>query len=207
MLFYTGLAFLIIAVSLDGFGVGISYGMRKIRVPLMALLIIMLCSGTVVLISMTIGHMLNHVISPQIASMLGGFILIFLGLFSLMNIIRLKTSSKEASKTSTSEKENRFTTIITTPDRADWDESGNISPNEALLLGVALSLDAFGAGIGASIIGYSPIMTPILISLMSGLFVFSGMKIGLFLSKSKQMQQISFIAPLLLIILGILNII
>jgi len=202
MLFYTGLAFLVIAVSLDGFGVGISYGMRKIIVPNIALLIIMLCSGIVILISMTVGHMLHQVISPQNASILGGVILILLGLFSLVNLIRSKQTPDVSSR---KEKVNRFTTILMKPDKADWDASGTISSNEALILGIALSLDAFGAGIGASIIGYSPIITPILISLMSGLFVFSGLKIGLLLSKSKQMQKISFIAPLLLIILGILN--
>lgn len=207
MFYYMGLAFLVVAVSLDGFGVGISYGVRKVHVPMIALLIIMICSGIVVSISMTIGHMLYHVISPQKASMLGGLILILLGLFSLINIIRSNKVSKKAQLVSDDKRKNRFTTILMTPDRADWDDSGNISPSEALLLGVALSLDAFGAGIGASIIGYSPLITPILISLMSGLFVFSGMKIGLLLSKNKFLKKISFIAPLLLIILGIINII
>ncbi|HLQ97259.1 MAG TPA: sporulation membrane protein YtaF, partial [Candidatus Dormibacteraeota bacterium] len=36
MLYYTGLILLVIAVSLDGFGVGVSYGMQKIRMPLLS---------------------------------------------------------------------------------------------------------------------------------------------------------------------------
>src|SRR5690625_3884374 len=88
MLFYTGLIFLVIAVSLDGFGVGVTYGMRKIHVPYSALFIIMLCSGIFVLLSMTIGNMLSTFISPQIAKIIGGCILISLGVFSLFNILR-----------------------------------------------------------------------------------------------------------------------
>src|SRR5699024_12408710 len=88
MLFYTGLIFLVFAVSLDGFGVGVTYGMRKIHVPYSALFIIMLCSGIFVLLSMTIGNLLSTFISPHIAKIIGGCILISLGIFSLFNIIR-----------------------------------------------------------------------------------------------------------------------
>ncbi len=202
MLFYTGLIFLVIAVSLDGFGVGVSYGMRKIHVPFTALFIIMFCSGLVVLLSMTIGTMLGTLISPHVAKILGGSILISLGLFSLYNNFHSKNNAEHFNK-----KNNVLKTVLTNPDLADLDSSGNISTHEALLLGLALALDAFGAGLGASIIGYSPFLTTILISCMSGFFLYSGIKVGLFLSQSKQLQQISFIPPLLLIILGVYNII
>lgn len=204
MLFYTGLVFLVIAVSLDGFGVGITYGMRKIHVPLIALFIIMLCSGLVVLLSMTIGNMLSTFISPHIAKVLGGFILISLGVFSLYNIVR--TRSNNHLNSNEAQKGNILKTVLTNPDLADLDSSGIISMREALLLGLALALDAFGAGLGASIIGYSPFLTTLLISCMSGLFLFSGIKVGLFLSKSKKLQQMTFIPPLLLIVLGVYNI-
>lgn len=209
MLFYLGLVFLVIAVSLDGFGVGISYGIRNIRVPIIALLIIMLYSGIVVFISMTIGNFLDHMIPTQHANILGGLILVIIGLFSLTNALRASknTSATTAPTTDLQHKENMFTTILLTPDQADWDQSGLISPHEALLLGIALALDAFGAGIGASIIGYSPVITAILVSSMSGVFVYSGMKIGLLLSKNKHQNRIAYIAPLLLIILGMLNMI
>ena len=51
MLYFTGLILLAIGVSLDSFGVGVAYGVNKIRVPRLSLLIIMLCSGLVVLAS------------------------------------------------------------------------------------------------------------------------------------------------------------
>ena len=88
MVFYINLLFIVIAVSLDGFGVGVTYGMRKIRIPFKALLVIMLCSGIIVLISMMIGHLLRTIISPTVASMIGSTILIFIGIFVLFSIVR-----------------------------------------------------------------------------------------------------------------------
>ncbi|MFC3039601.1 sporulation membrane protein YtaF [Virgibacillus xinjiangensis] len=198
MLYYTGLFLLVIAVSLDGLGVGITYGMRKIKVPLAALMIIMLCSGIIVLLSMIIGHTLSSFISPEMTQMLGGGILVFLGLFSLYNIIRPEKEGAESSQ-------NILTTVLATPDKADLDRSGIISPGEALLLGAALALDAFGAGIAASMIGYAAALTAALIACMSGLFLYSGMKLGLFLSRNKKLQKMTFLPPVLLITLGVTN--
>jgi len=206
MLFYTGLFFLVIAVSLDGFGVGITYGMRRINVPIIALLIIMLCSGVVVLSSMTIGNVLTTFISPETSQILGGSILIAIGLFSLVNSIRAKlVEQKSQKKQPETNRLHDFKTVMTTPDKADLDRSGTISAGEALLLGLALALDAFGAGIGASMIGYSPVLTAFLIACMSGLFLFLGMKIGMLLSQYRKLQNFSFLPPVLLIGLGILN--
>lgn len=206
MLFYTGLLFLVIAVSLDGFGVGITYGMRKISVPLFGLCIIMLCSGVVVLLSMTIGNILHAFISPGIAQIIGGCILMLLGCFSLMNIIRFRRNKEETDKdVDPAGKINQVKSILTAPAKADLDSSGAISAGEALLLGIALAMDAFGAGLAAAIIGYSPVLTAVLIAFMSGLFVFCGMKLGLALSHNKHMKKMTFIPPFLLIALGIYN--
>ncbi|GAB3068934.1 sporulation membrane protein YtaF [Virgibacillus ainsalahensis] len=198
MAYYIGLFLLVIAVSLDGFSVGVTYGLRKIRVPIIALAIIMLCSGIIVLLAMTIGQMLGYIISPDMTKILGGSILIFLGLFSLYSIIRPEKETKK--------NQNIWTTVLTTPDKADIDHSGIISPGEAVLLGAALALDAFGAGIGASMLGYSPVLTAILIALMSGLFVFCGIQTGALLAKNKKLRQMVFLPPVLLIAIGISNI-
>src|SRR5699024_12209213 len=102
MLFYTGLLFLVIAVSVDGFSVGVTYGMRNIRVPFFALSIIMICSGIVVSLSMTVGSILGSVISPHLADNIGGIILILLGCFSFLNIIDRKSTRLNSSHVSIS---------------------------------------------------------------------------------------------------------
>lgn len=204
MLFYMGLFFLVVAVSLDGFGVGITYGLRKIKVPFHALCIIMFCSGAIVLLSMKVGRFLLAYISVDHAQLLGGFILIGLGCFVLCQIIVSKLKSVKA-KIQSKNTFDDIKTVLTTPEQADLDQSGTISAKEALLLGTALALDAFGAGLGAALLGYSPFATTILIALTSGLFVFLGLKVGLLLSKNKCMEKLTIIPPLLLITLGILH--
>src|SRR5699024_4335916 len=77
-----------VAVSLDGFGVGMTYGMRKIRIPLSGFIIIVSCSGLIVLLSMTIGHFITRFIPPTITGNIGSFILIGLGSFVLLSILR-----------------------------------------------------------------------------------------------------------------------
>src|SRR5699024_12801019 len=146
-----------------GFGVVFSFGLCRILLLLVSLLIIMGCSSVVILLSMMIGNILCSFISPYLALIFGGCILVFLRLFSLYNVLKSRQTESRTKEKSTEQKRN-FTTILTRPDQADVDQSGSISISEAVILGIALALDAFGAGIGASIIGYSPILTTILIS-------------------------------------------
>lgn len=203
MLFYTGLIFLVIAVSLDGFGVGISYGMRRIHIPFIGICIIILCSGLVVFLSMMIGRFVTSFIPAHYSSFIGGTILILIGLFVMINVIFKK--SKESLKRSKG-KYSSLQAVIASPEEADMDQSGVISAEEALLLGIALALDAFGAGIGAAFLGFSPLLTTVLIASMSGFFVFSGIQIGLLLAKNEYLQRMTLIPPLLLIGLGLMNI-
>lgn len=209
MIYYMNLLFIVIAVSLDGFGVGISYGMRKIRMSITALFIIMFCSGFIVLTSMSIGHVVRLFVSEKLTSMFGSIILIFLGLFVLFSVIRTKINEEKNNVKEERQqgKLGHFKSVISEPHRADKDQSGTISAPEALILGIALALDAFGAGFGAAMLGYSPIVTTILIASMSGIFVFSGMKIGYLLAKNVVVARLIYIPPILLICIGLYNLV
>jgi putative sporulation protein YtaF len=97
--------------------------------------------------------------------------------------------------------------ILRTPMAADIDRSGGISGKEALILGLALSLDAFGAGIGAALLGYSPWLTAVTIGTMSSVFVFGGMKVGSMFADTKWMSRLRFLPGIVLIVLGFMNMI
>src|SRR5690625_2135894 len=94
--YYMKLISIVVAVSLDGFGVGMTYGMRKIRISVSSLLVIMCCSGAIVISSMTIGHLLRAFISPRFTDIMGSLILIFLGLFILYSMVRMKKSEQKS---------------------------------------------------------------------------------------------------------------
>ncbi|ALX50301.1 hypothetical protein AOX59_17980 [Lentibacillus amyloliquefaciens] len=206
MLHYTGLILLIFGVSIDGFGVGMSYGVRRVHVPLVALVVIMLCSGLVVYLAMTIGNVLKTFITPAIADNIGGGIILVIGVYCLYNVLR---SKKETIGSFSADQEtwDQFKAVMKEPQQADLDQSGSISLSEAFLLGAALAIDAFGAGLGAAMLSYSPIVTALSIALMSGLLVFFGVRMGHFLSTKKWTQQLTLLPPFLLILLGIVNII
>jgi putative sporulation protein YtaF len=85
------------------------------------------------------------------------------------------------------------------------DASGSISSMEAMVLGIALSLDAFGAGLGAALLGFSPVSTSLMIAVFSGTFLLLGMKTGLRLSGSYWMKHAAVLPALLLIAMGIMK--
>ena len=83
---------------------GVTYGLRKTRIPPLSVLIISLCSGLVLGASMQAGALLQRFLSPSVASVIGAAILILLGLWSLYQQVRRKASqmrpvsSKDISK-------------------------------------------------------------------------------------------------------------
>lgn len=206
MLYYMGLLFLVSAVSMDGFVVGMTYGLRNIRVPFPAICIIMVCSGTVVFLAMTIGNAFRSVISPDFTSKIGGVILICIGLFSLWNSLRsrkdLSTEEIDEEMAHPSNFTSNISTVISTPSKADINQSGRISMSEALLLGVALSMDAFGAGFGASMLGYTAFMTTIFIAFMSGAFLFTGIHVGALFARYAIMRKLVYVPAAILIVIG-----
>lgn len=223
---------LAMALSLDSFGAGITYGLRKTKIPLLSVLIISLCSGLVLYISMQAGSLLQRVFSPTIASMFGAVILIALGCWSFIQQIRAKrehTAETEQMPAQTINvghitlaegsdlqppkavfsleirKLGLVIQILRSPSHADMDDSGSISAWEAMWLGIALSLDAFGAGLGAAMLGFSPLITSGVVALFSGVFLVLGMKTGFRVASVGGMRYISYLPALLLIFMGIMK--
>lgn len=213
MLPVLAIGILALAVSLDSFGVGVLYGIRKIRIPFISILIISFCSGIVIYASMNIGVLLLQVLSPSAAHMIGALILIGIGIWA---IIQMKMQKKDEPSKEIPQltKEKRVLhlelkklglviDILKTPSKADVDRSGNISAVEATFLGIALSLDAFGAGIGAALIGFSPLFTSITIAVACGLFITLGLKTGYLFSGMRWIRSVSILPGCILIVMGI----
>lgn len=234
------LLLLAFALSLDSFGVGVTYGLRKMKIPLLSILIISLCSGVVICVSMQVGVLLAKVVSPNVASEVGAVILVIMGCWSLVQMLLQKEKERDNGHQSGVEEETDIVgvssvveqssvlekteepsksavfslelrrlgivvQILRTPSSADMDDSGSISSMEALVLGVALSLDAFGAGLGAALLGFNPIWTSLTIALFSGTFLMMGMNTGLRFAGNYWMKHAAALPALLLIAMGILK--
>ncbi|SDM25885.1 sporulation membrane protein YtaF [Bacillus sp. OK048] len=204
------LLLLAFALSLDSFSVGFTYGLRKMVLPLKSVFIIATCSAISLMIAVSIGHGLGKILSPNITASLGGFILIALGAWVLFQFFRSE-KEKESEQLEHEKLIVNFEirslgiaiNILKKPMSADFDRSGTITGIEALMLGFALSIDAFGAGIGAVMLGFSPIYLAITVAVMSSLFVLFGIKCGSFFHKFNWIQKFTFLPGILLIIIGI----
>lgn len=201
---------LALAVSLDSFGVGLTYGLRKMKLPFKSLLFIAGCSALSIIIAMVFGSFIQAYISSESAQSLGGIVLILIGGWVLYQVVRpMKKVEKENKDEVIANVEIKMLGIVIRilrkPLIADIDRSGTITGKEAILLGIALSLDAFGAGIGAALIGFSPIPMALTVATMSALFVTLGMKSGFRLSEIKWVSKLAYLPGVLLISLGIWN--
>lgn len=244
MLAVISLLILAFAVSLDGFGVGVMYGLRKIRIPLISIGIISLWSGIIIYTSMQIGVLMSSFMSPEVAKRIGAIILIGIGVWALVQMRQGQKNQTQQEQTvapvdqamvssmpygeirnSGYVEPTTFDTlqrtkeilsielkrfglviqILRTPSIADVDKSGNISASEATLLGLALSLDAFGAGIGAALIGFVPLLTASVISISSGSLLAIGLRIGFRYAEMNWMKKLSILPGCVLIVMGLLK--
>ncbi|MEH7108156.1 sporulation membrane protein YtaF [Bacillus sp. JJ1764] len=205
---FFSLILLAFALSLDSFSVGFTYGLRKMVIPLKSILIIATCTAVSLMVAMSIGHALDKVLSPRVTASIGGIILIALGAWVIVQFFRPEKEKEtlEHEKTIVNFEIRSLglaINILKKPMSADFDRSGTITGIEALMLGFALSLDSFGAGIGAAMLGYSPLSLAITIACMSSLFVFFGIKCGAIFHRFEWIQRFTFIPGVLLIIIGI----
>ncbi len=177
---------LAIAISIDGFSVGVTYGLRKIRLDLLPLIIISGLSTLAIFFTISIGSEIAEFINEETARVLGSIILITIGGWLVYSAYinyndepdQLDLESQKLLFSLQIKPLGIIVKILKEPVRADFDSSGTINISEAVVLGLALALDALGAGLGAGLSGISNIFLPFLIGLTSFLFVGSGFFIG-----------------------------
>ena len=171
---------LAISSSIDSLGIGITYGLRKTKLYKIDTFILFVISLIMTLISGFIGNILKNILSTSICDFLGSFILICMGLF-----IIIQTNEKELS--------------------FDLDNSNDINYKEAILLGLALSLDSLCIGIGAATIGINIYVFSFFTAILQYLFLSLGNFLGIHLVNFKFVPQSIWtkISGILLICIGL----
>jgi putative sporulation protein YtaF len=159
MLEFLSVAAFAVALSLDGFGVGVAYGMRKIKIPILSLVVISLTSSIAIGISMLFGHLVAKYISIKAAEIVGALILISVGAWIVIQIRSKKDTVSKELLNLRIKPLGLVIHILREPTIADFDKSGIISIKEALILGFALAMDSLGAGFGAAMAGFKPLLT------------------------------------------------
>lgn len=201
---------LAIVVSIDSLGVGITYGLRKLKIPILALIIIGLCSAVLLSISIFAGSIIKNLLHESVLSVISGLILIAIGGAQLM-----KGVGKSFQHELLSEQGNLLLSlrlkplgiiisVSCDPVTADLDSSGHIDLREAGVLGTALGIDALGVGLGISLADFSSLIIP---CVFAGciLFVYLGQLLVRVSAIRAISEKWSFAPSMLLVLMGVLR--
>lgn len=199
---------LMLALSVDCFGAGLSYGLQKIRFPWYNVFFVGGCSGMALLLSMALATVVGQWISTKWINGLGAVLLILLGGTMLRKSIWSRKTCIDETETVLQWKIPLFGVIIQIlkePKKADLDHSGQISCREALCLGIALSLDASCAGLALAFAEYSPFFPGICVAVSSCLAFLLGLHSGQWFDGYFSRRSMQMIPGVILILLGLLR--
>ena len=189
----------VIAASLDILVVSLAYGLKDIKINFSSTIVITSISALGTFISMILGKFLVDLIPVKLGDIIGGLVLLLLGFYSIYSYFK----EKKILTSHNSENNSSPTFILENPEVADKDKSGNIDFKESLALSLALALNNFGLGIGASISGLNIAFTTISTFIISLIFI----SLGFYLSKSIKSKNISknsnLISGIIIIILSL----
>jgi len=170
-----------LASNIDNLGIGVSFGTRSIRIPILSNLLIAILGMTAAYLSITMGNLISGYMSRQNADMIGGMILMALGAWSMRPKGAVPAGAIPSSAS---------------------EESTVISWKESVSLGLALSLNGFAMGFGAGVSGVSPIMAAISVGLFSMVTVAIGERIGHQIARTWLGKYSNAVGGLLLIAIG-----
>lgn len=149
---------LVIALSIDVFFTGFSYGSGKIQIPIFSAVIISTISAIFLSLALSFGQLASSFSSSS--SVLGGILLLCLGIMRLKKSLFLSNQIQQA----------------------DSDHNGILSAKESFSLGTALALDCIAAGVGAGTSFYPLLACAVLSFLGCLLSLYAGFGCGKWLS-------------------------
>ncbi|HNX93400.1 MAG TPA: sporulation membrane protein YtaF [Syntrophomonas sp.] len=199
-----------LAVSGDGLMVGVAYGIRNIKIPVISLLVIALSSALAVSVSMVLGKALSLFISPHQATTVGSVMILMIGMYFMLQagrqkIMNLQQSEQDPLLTLNVNSLGIIIQILKKPVTADFDSSGEISLREAFFLGLALAMDALGAGVGLALAGMNIFFTAISVGMVKFILVNTGIRVGQRIQNERWQSLAPFLTGLIFITVAMIE--
>lgn len=237
-----------LALNADSFSAGIAYGVKRIRLPFPAVLVISAMSAGAITASMFFGHLISPFFGSDFSHRLGGILLLILGAWFFYQATKPPDQSGETFEISETAGTGRPVTdlpvidkpltdrlgidqpvtddpvtaqpvlrfkiklgsliiqILSKPQCADLDSSGDISLSEAVVLGFALAMDSFSAGFAVSMFGFSIPFTAAAVGLGHILLIYPGLWLGRLAGKFKIFSRAAIFPGCILMLLGLYKI-
>lgn len=203
-------AFLLaLSLNIDSLSIGVNYGLRKIKISILAIITIVFISIAALTLSYSAGHVIFSFISIFASRMISSFLLILLGfvLFiqAMINIRYPVESEAFIIKKIRIKPLNIIINIVREPSTADIDHSGVIDIREAVYIGSALSIDALTVGLSLAAYQINLIWFLLLAAAINSLLLISGELIGKFVGRFISENKLKLAASITIILLGIMK--
>ncbi|XOQ48596.1 MAG: sporulation membrane protein YtaF [Eubacteriales bacterium] len=188
-----------LSANLDNFAVAITFGMRKIKIGFFINFLIAVIIGAGTFFSMSIGKTVSGFLPASISNRIGGILLIGIGIWFLKDFF------KKPAKKETEEQEQKIdlNRMLKEPEKADRDCSGTIDAKESAVLALALTINNFGMGVGASFAGLEIYTTTLCTFFVSMLFISLGYHVGERCIPKFLSRYVSLLSGAIVILLGI----
>lgn len=200
---------LALAVSLDSFFAGVTYGAGAIRIPSASLAVIGLVTAVCSAVPMAVSVLVGSAVDPAIAVWVGSALLFTLGVWNILQDYLLKKlafpPAGDAERL-TFRLGRIIVSIMSDPEYADFDHSKTISPHEAVYLGIALGLDNMAAIFGACLIGLLPLYTPLVMALIQMALVRLGLLLAAAFAPGPE-KRLLYLPGALLVFLAVFRLI
>lgn len=185
-----------IASNLDNAGVGIAYGVRKIRISWAPNLVIATISGLATYLSGYAGDVLTRYVPAKTASWVAAAVMIGVGLWVMGEPRRSRRRVRR-------ESENVVTRILRDPVEADFDKSSTIGMMEAVVLGIALAMNALVGGFDAGVVHIGILWTAVMVALFSFALLGLSAHLGSRYAADTLGNKATYVAGVLLILVGL----
>ncbi|MDZ5253024.1 sporulation membrane protein YtaF [Clostridium sp. LIBA-8841] len=189
----------VVAASLDILVVSFAYGLKNIKINFSSTLVIAIISALGTLISMILGKLFLGAIPLKLGDIIGGLVLLGIGFYSIYSYFK----EKKALPPNNSDSTPSPIFILENPEIADKDKSGTIDFKESLALAIALSINNFGLGIGASLSGLNIPFTTITTFFVSLIFISFGFYLSKTIKNKKVADNSNLISGVIIILLAL----
>ena len=181
---FLAILILAVSVSIDSFGIGITYGIRNTTINKLSSFALFIISFLFSGFSILVGNVIFSIISEHIVKLISVILLIGMGLWIILETIK-------------------------NPIILDINKSNTIELNEAIYLAIALSIDSFCVGISSASFGIFGLLYPFLVPVFQLFLLNFGIILGKKITKIHFLNYIplkfwNMISGILLIAIGII---
>jgi len=172
--------FLAIALSIDALGMGVSCGLRRLRLGFGAYAVLFFVSMGVMGLAVFFGNVLAGFLRPDVAEIIAAVWIMALGLWIALGALR-----KNQNEPAMPQKITKWASVQ---------------------LALVLSLDSIGAGLAAAAMGISIYFLPILVATFQISFLALGVGLAAVLTKKFGSRRLwTLIAGMILMLIGIIG--